>query len=55
MNPATAPGEASSLMRYQLTELKSKIDEQVKTPGLSVENRAHLSQCSQTLRKALED
>lgn len=48
-----APGDAVSLMRYQATELKQQIDEAVKGK-LSLETRAHLAQCSQTLARALK-
>ena len=40
-------------MRYQATELKQQIDEAVKGK-LSLETRAHLAQCSQTLARALK-
>jgi hypothetical protein len=48
-----APGDAVSLMRYQAAELKTQIDEAAKGK-LSLETRAHLAQCSQTLARALK-
>jgi hypothetical protein len=48
-----APGEASSLMRYEAGQLKKQIDEALKGQ-LSLESRAHLDQCSQTLARALD-
>lgn len=48
-----APGDAVSLMRYQAQELKNQIDEAAKAK-LSLETRAHLAQCSQTLTRALK-
>lgn len=48
-----APGDAVSLMRFQAEELKRQIDE-VDKSKMSREARAHLSQCSQTLTRALK-
>ena len=49
---AAVPGESASLMRYELTNLKGQID-QALAGSMSVPQRAHLQQCSQTLARAL--
>ena len=51
-----APHEATSLMRYQAGELKAQIDGRLQDKGskLGLEERAHLSQCSQLLGKSLD-
>lgn len=48
-----APGEATSLMRYQAGQLQKQIDSSI-LPTMSLENRAHLDQCSQILARALK-
>jgi hypothetical protein len=48
-----APGEACSLMRYMAGELKAQLDEALGAGQMSLERRAHLQQCSQTLGNAL--
>ncbi len=48
-----APGEARSLMRYLTTQLKKQIDTSL-DGEMSLERRAHLDDCSQTLARALK-
>ncbi len=48
-----APGEAVSMMRYMAGQLKKQVDEALGSK-LSLESRAHLDQCSQTLARALK-
>jgi hypothetical protein len=48
-----APGEARSMMRYLTGKLQSEIDASLKGQ-LSLEQRAHLEDCSHTLGKALK-
>lgn len=48
------PAEAKSLIRYLARQLQSEISESL-TGGMSLEQRAHLEDCQQTLKKTLED
>jgi len=47
-----SPGEARSMMRYLTNQLKGQIDAALKDE-MSLERRAHLEDCSQTLGRAL--
>lgn len=56
LSPASkAPGEVGSVMRFLANELKSQVDQAASSgSGKSLEYRAHLAQCSQTLASALK-
>ncbi len=50
-----APGEVGSIMRFLANELKSQVDQAASSgSGKSLEYRAHLAQCGQTLASALK-